>query len=264
MKVYISADIEGVTGVTDWEETDLGHHTHPAAAAQMKREVMAAVKGALAAGAKEIYVKDAHDSGRNMDFTGFPEEVTLIRSWTNTPESMMAGLDESFDAVIYIGYHSAAYGNGNPLAHTMNTANNYFKVNGEFWAEFDLNSLIAAHYGVPVVFLSGDEALCERAKSVVPNMETVGVKKGIGEATFNMATDKALKLIEAGVKKGLKKIKKCMYPTADKYTMEINYKEHVRALRASYYPGVKQVDEHVVRFTAKNVPDLIACRMFIL
>ncbi len=264
MKVYISADIEGVTGVTHWDETELGHHTHAAAAAQMKREVMAAIKGALAAGAKEIYVKDAHDSGRNMDFTGFPDQVTLIREWTCTPESMMAGLDESFDAVIYIGYHSPAYGNGNPLAHTMNTQNNYFKVNGDYWAEFDLNSTIATHYGVPVVFLSGDEALCQIAKSKVPQMETVGVKRGVGDATFNMSTDKACKLIEAGVKKGLKKAKKCLYPSAEKYVMEINYKEHVRALRASYYPGVKQLDEHTVSFTTKDVPSLIACRMFIL
>ena len=131
MKVYISADIEGVTNVTNWDETELYHDAHAAAKKQMTREVLAACRGSLAAGAEEIVVKDAHDSARNIIAEEMPDEVTLIRGWTNAPESMMAGLDSSFDAVIYIGYHSGAYYDGNPLAHTMNTQNNYIKINGK-------------------------------------------------------------------------------------------------------------------------------------
>ena len=264
MKVYISADIEGVTNVTHWDETELGHHTHVAAAAQMRREVLAACRGAIKAGATEIYVKDAHDSARNIPFENMPEEVTLIRGWTNTPESMMAGVDASFDAVIYIGYHSAAYMNGNPLAHTMNTGNNYVKINGEYAAEFDLNSIIAEHYGVPVVFLSGDRALCEHAQEKVPAMETVGVKWGWGNATFNMSTDKAEQLIEEGVEKALAKRAECHYPTYDRYEMEINYKEHVPATRASFYPGVEQLDQRTVRFASSDPMAMVTARMFIL
>ena len=80
----------------------------------MTAEVLAACRGAIAAGATEIYVKDGHDSARNMLQDDFPDEVTLIRGWTNSPESIVAGIDESFDPAIFIGYHSGAGFNGNP------------------------------------------------------------------------------------------------------------------------------------------------------
>lgn len=264
MKVYISADIEGVTNVTNWDETELYHDAHEAAKAQMTREVLAACRGALAAGVTEIFVKDAHDSARNIIAEEMPDEVTLIRGWTNAPESMMAGLDETYDAVIFIGYHSGAYYDGNPLAHTMNTQNNYIKINGKNIAEFDMNTYVAAQHGVPAVFLSGDAQLCEHAKELVPAIETVGVKYGIGNATFNMSAGKACALIEKGVEAGLKKLAECKIKEPETYEVEINFKEPVKAYRASFYPGVEQVDAKTVRYTAKSAHEMMTTRMFIL
>lgn len=264
MKLYISADIEGVTGVTHWDETELHHAAHGAAAAQMTREVVAACRGAIAAGATEILIKDGHDSARNIIASELPEEAVLIRGWTNSPESMVAGIDDNFDAAIFIGYHSGADSNGCPLSHTMNLNNNYLKINGDYASEFTINTYTAAHYNVPVVFLSGDATLCEQAKKLVPSIETVAVKYGIGNATFNINENKACRLIEEGVKAGLQKINDCKINEPSVYDVEINFKECVKAYRASFYPGVTQVDDKTIRYTAKDAKEMMTTRMFVL
>lgn len=264
MKVYISADIEGVTGVTSWNETELGDKEHAAAALQMTKEVLAACEAATQWGADQIMIKDAHDSARNMITEMFPDNVTFVRGWTNTPESMMAGIDETFDAAIFIGYHSGAGYNGNPLSHTMNRGNNYVKINGKKAAEFDMNAYIAAYYDVPVVFVSGDQELCDHAVKLVPAIRTAGVKYGIGNATFNMSCEKARRLIKDGVKEGLEHLNDCRIKSPEKFEMEINFKECVSALRASFYPGVKQLDAKTVTYTGKDIQDMMTARMFIL
>src|SRR5512136_2420739 len=119
MKIYISADIEGVTGVTHWDETDLGKAESSLFREQMTAEVAAACEGALQAGATEIWVKDAHDSARNIIAAKLPQEVRLSRGWSSHPFAMVQELDETFQAVMMIGYHSRAAGGTSPLAHTM-------------------------------------------------------------------------------------------------------------------------------------------------
>lgn len=264
MKVYISVDIEGITGVTSWDETELHHPAHKDAAQQMTREAVAACEGAIAAGADEIFVKDAHDTARNMDFNAFPEQVKLARGWTNTPESMVAGIDETFDAAVFIGYHSGAGFDGNPLSHTMNRGNNYVKINGRQAAEFDMNAYVAAHYGVPVVFLSGDEQLCNHAKELIPEIETVGVKSGEGNMTVNMNPAKACALIKEGVQKGMAKLAACSLASPEQFELEINFKDCVKAHRGSFYPGAEKIDPNTVRFVGKDIQEMMAARMFIL
>lgn len=264
MKIFISVDIEGITGVTNWSETSLGNHDYSQFAEQMTKEAVAACEGAIAMGAKEILIKDAHDSARNIDITKIPRCAKLSRGWTSTPDSMVAGLDETFDAAIFIGYHSGAGYDGSPLAHTMNTNNNYMKVNGELASEFVINSYLAANHGVPVVFLSGDKMLCETAKKFNKNIETVAVKEGLGGATISINPDLSCDLIKEGVKNALKHISACKIDIPDKFEVEINYKEHNSAKRASYFPGVRQIGTHSVAYTATNINDFSVTRMFIL
>ncbi|MBU5255966.1 M55 family metallopeptidase [Tissierella praeacuta] len=265
MKIYISVDIEGITGVTSWGETELGNSEHIWAANQMTKETIAACEAAIEMGAKEIVVKDAHDSARNIDISKLPMGTSVIRGWTSSPESMMAGIDESFDATIFIGYHSAAGHNGNPLAHTMDSQKAvYFKINGEIVSEFTINSFISAYYGVPVVFLSGDKMLCEKSKELVPNMETVAVKDGEGGATFNMHPNKACECIKNGVKEGLKKINECKIQSPEEFKLEIRFREHKDANRARYYPGAKLIDDHTVEYVARDIQDMITAKMFML
>ena len=165
-KIYISADIEGVCGIVDWKETDISEQQGAYFRAQMTREVKAACEAAGKAGAGEVFVKDAHSSGRNLDPSLLPENVRIMRAWTRNPYSMMAGIDASFDAAMFIGYHSGAGSNGSPLSHTMNLENIRVLINGEEASEFMLNAYTAASFGVPVVLVSGDRQLCERVKAL--------------------------------------------------------------------------------------------------
>ena len=103
MKVFISADIEGVAGITSWDETNKNHSDYEYFKIQMSKEVAAACEGANECGAKEIYIKDAHASGRNIIPDYLPENAYLIRGWSGDPLSMVQGIDDSFDALIFIG-----------------------------------------------------------------------------------------------------------------------------------------------------------------
>ena len=121
MKVYISVDFEGVAGSTSWSSTNLGDLEHGPMAREMTLEAAAACRGALAAGATEIYIKDAHESGRNMDISLLPKEAKIILGWKYSPDSMVCGLDQSFDALMFVGYHSPAGTSGLPLSHWPRT-----------------------------------------------------------------------------------------------------------------------------------------------
>ncbi len=116
MKVYISADIEGTAGITNWEEAEKPHATYQEFRERMTDEVVAACEGAIEVGAKEILVKDAHDSGRNIIAARLPDCARLIRGWSGHPFSMVQELDESFDALLFVGYHAKAGSDENPLA----------------------------------------------------------------------------------------------------------------------------------------------------
>ena len=169
MKIYISADIEGVTGTTDWNEVTKGKEDYTEFRQQMTSEVCAACEGAFDAGAESIVVKDAHSTARNIIASKLPEKVKLIKGWSRHPYMMMQEINKSFDAALMIGYHSMAGAGGNPLAHTMSSAlvadieiNEHPLV-----SEFFLNTYTAALAQVPVVFLSGDKEICQDRKSVV-------------------------------------------------------------------------------------------------
>lgn len=264
MKVYISVDFEGITGSTSWSSTNLGDIEHGPLAKQMTLEAVAACQGALDAGATEIYVKDAHDSGRNLDLTLFPKEARIILDWMGTPQSMVSGIDESFDALLFVGYHSPAYSNGSPLSHTMNRNNNYVKFNGLLSSEFLMHAYVGADVGVPTVFVSGDKHLCSHVHQYDPGITTVAVKEGVGSATINLTPSYAQELIRQGAKTAILNRAKCHLAVPETLNMEINYKDHFRALRASYYPGVKLVDEFTVSYTASTITELMTARMFIL
>lgn len=144
MKIFISADIEGVATTTLWPETEKGSEDYRQHAQQMTMEVIAACEAASEAGASEIVVRDAHEDGNNLDIWKLPENVTLIRGWSGHPYSMVYGIDPSFDAAIFIGYHSAASSGGNPLSHTESLNPLSVKLNGTLASEFLLYSYAAA------------------------------------------------------------------------------------------------------------------------
>ena len=167
----------------------------------MTKEVVSACKGANDAGAKEIWVKDAHYSGRNILSEQLPENVKLIRGWSGHPYSMVQELDDTFDALLMVGYHSMAGKSGNPLAHTMSSSKlDSVFINEQQTSEFFLHGNIAAKHGVPLVFVSGDAGLCEEVKDVSPNTTTHATMVGVGDSTINIQPETSRKAIREKVK----------------------------------------------------------------
>lgn len=268
MKLFISADIEGVNGVFSWPQTILNNPEFAAAAARMTQEVAAACEVCQEAGA-EVVVKDGHDSARNLNPGGLPRGVRLLAGWTGEPESMMAGLDESFDGALFIGYHTCSGRNGNPLAHTMSDSKIYaMRLNGRLISEFDWNAYIAANHGVPCLFLSGDEEICRTSREFVPGLETAAVKEGRGGGVLTLQPEDACELIRQGVRRALKGIEgkkeKCLPALPKRYTLEIEFKEHYQATKAAHYPGAKAKDAHTVSFSSAHHRDILAARMFMM
>ena len=264
MRVYISADIEGTTGICHWDETEMGSQNGAYFREQMTREVAAACRGAFAAGATEVVVKDAHDSARNIIPTGLPQgNVKLCRGWAGDPECMMSGVDKGFDAVLYTGYHSAASVMGNPLSHTMTTSVQRVTINGVLASEFMINSLTAGYYGVPVAFLSGDKDLCDFAKNFVSGMETVATNEGKGNSVLSLHPDTACSMIEEQVKKALSgDLSACKVIMPEEFEIVVEYKKHQDANRYANYPGAERVDSMTVRYCAKDYMDILKFRMF--
>lgn len=265
MKVYISADLEGITGITHWDETNKDKADYKEFQEQMTREVVAACEGALEAGATEILLNDAHETGRNILTSKLPEEVKIIRGWSGHPFSMAQGLDESFDAVLFIGYHSRAGNNTTPLTHTMNLGCTIVTINELPVSEFTIHAFIAAMQGVPVAFLSGDAGLCREVKEFNEQIETVAVNNGIGDSTISIHPNLAVKRIKAGVKRALQgNLAACQILLPEHFSADITFKEHTKAYKASFYPGVQTINANTVRFESDEYFDVLRFFLFVL
>ena len=263
MKIFITADIEGVSGITSWEATRYGGKGYEQACRQMTLETAAACRAAIAAG-YEVVVKDGHEDAMNIDHNLLPREAQLISGWMCSPLSMMGGLDEDFAGAIYIGYHSAAWTSTSPLKHTSEDyLYNWVKINGQYASEFTINSGVADQLGVPSLLLSGDEGICKEAEATYPGIVTVPTKRGIGNATWNLHPEEVVQNIEKAVAEILSKPLPKAKPLADKYTMTLCYKDFQRASTASWFPGVEKIDDFTVSYTADSPLELARCRYFI-
>jgi D-amino peptidase len=264
-RLYISADIEGICGIADWKETEIGEAQGAYFRMQMTREAAAACEAAVTAGVGDILLKDAHGSGRSIDPSALPRQTRLMRAWTRDPYSMMAGLDATFGGACYIGYHSAAGTDGNPLAHTMNGNAQEIRVNGLLASEFILNAYTAASFGVPSLVLSGDQALCESAKAIAPNMRVVAVSEGIGNASISVHPDLALERIRAAVLDALAADPATMaVDLPDRFKVTVIYRQHALAYRASFYPGVRRNGANGITLTARSWLEVISFIHFAL
>lgn len=266
MNVYISADIEGTCGITDWAETERSTMDDYAPyQKQMTREVAAACEGANNGGAKEILLKDAHDWARNVDPNAMPRNVRILRGWTGDLLSMMSGLDtDTFGAVLFTGYHAWAACPGNPLSHTMNLGNEYVILNGVRASEFLINSYTAAYYQVPVAFLSGDKDLCTFAKELIPDIVTVPVNRGVGGGVYSIHPGLAADLIRAGAEEAVKKAAKCRVSLPDHFDTTIRFREHKAAYSKSFYPGARLEDGKNVCFSTDDWYEMIRFYHFVL
>ena len=265
MKVYISADIEGVTGVTHWDEADRLKSDYNEFREQMTAEVSAACEGALLAGATEIWVKDAHASARNLIAARLPRQTHLIRGWSGHPFSMVQELDGSFHAMLMVGYHSRAGSGANPLAHTISGNIAGIKINGGYASELLINAYTAAYVNVPLVFVSGDEGLCEDATLLIPRIATVAVKRGVGDASINihphLSVDQIIEQVQTALQND---VSTCHLPLPEQFAVQITYKDHAMACRASFFPGAVLEQPHIVGFESDDYFEVLRLFAFVL
>jgi len=259
LKVFISVDMEGVAGVVNWEEVSRNGKDYDYFREIMTKETNEAIRGALAAGATEIVVRDSHGSGRNILPELLHERAKLLRDWSGGHLSMMEGIDKTFDAVIFIGYHAKAGTPDSPLAHTMSSANiTDVSINGVSLPEAGINGLIAGCFDVPVVFLSGGRAICNQAKGLFGEVETVAVKEGIGNANLNLHPAAAREKIFEGVKKALENRKKYEpYKLKAPYKLELTLKNKELVSKAASYPGAQRTGEWELTYTGNDMMDII-------
>ncbi len=257
LKVFISVDMEGVAGLINWDETEQGGPDYPLFRRLMTEEANAAIAGALDAGATEIVVRDAHGSARNILPDQLRPEARLIREWTS-PLSMMEGIDKTYDAVVFVGYHARSGTPNAVLKHTMSLTLYDLILNGVRLPEAGWNAAIAGYFDVPVVFLSGDSAICKQVQEIIGPIETAAVKDGIGTAASMIHPTKAQEMIRKGVAAGLKNVKAAKpYKPAAPYKLEIPFTDENLAMRASWVPGAVRTGERSVSFTASDFMDIV-------
>ena len=253
LKVFISVDMEGVCGVIHWEDVSRSGKDYGLFRRLMTQETNAAIEGALAAGASEIVVRDSHGSARNI----LPDELhpaaELIRDWSTSPFSMMEGLDDTFDAVIFIGYHASANTQDAVLKHTMSGTLYNVTLNGMVMPEAGINGFIAGNHGVPVVMVAGDSAICRQAEEIFGKIVTVPVKEGIGTAARMLHPEKAREMIKKKSREALSQLDTFKpWSVSAPYTMTVTFKDEERAENASWIPGAERTGNTSVSFTSND------------
>lgn len=258
LKVFISVDMEGVTGVVNVDDARRTGKDYDYFRQTMTREANAAIEGAIAAGATDIIVRDSHGSALNLLPEMLHREARLIRDWSGGPMSMMEGIDASFDAAIYVGYHARAGTADGVLDHTSSGDVTDVSINGLSMPETGYNALMAGYYDVPVIFVAGDKAVCDQARELLGNVETVAVKEGIGAAALNLHPEVAREQIRAGVEKALRDLGSYKpYKLSAPYTMVLTLKTEQAIYEGALYPGAKRSGDWELTYVAKDVPELM-------
>ncbi|MFF3561658.1 M55 family metallopeptidase [Streptomyces sp. NPDC002574] len=262
MKVLISADMEGATGVTFPDDVRPGHARWEYHRRFLTADVNAAVAGFAAAGATEILVNEAHSDQRNLLLDRLDERARLLIG-THKPLGMMEGIDRSPDAVALVGYHTGA-GQPGVLAHTYlpNTITEV-RIDGRPASEGRMNALLADEYGVPVVLVTGDDLCCLDSEDWAPHAARAVVKTCVDRyaAICLPPVHSAARITEAA-REGLRALPEPVGPKAPPpggYTYEVAFDAAHLAPAATYIPGVEQTDPLTVRFTLPTMYEAIRC-----
>ena len=258
LKVFISVDMEGVTGVVNVDDARRTGKDYDYFRKTMTLEANAAIEGAIAAGATDIVVRDSHGSALNLLPEMLHRSARLIRDWSGGPMSMMEGIDASFDAAIYVGYHARAGTADGVLDHTSSGDVTDVSINGLSMPETGYNALMAGYFDVPVVFVAGDQAVCDQARELLGNVETVAVKEGIGAAAINLHPEVAREQIRAGVETALRGLNSYKpYKLQAPYTMVLTLKTEQNIYEGALYPGAKRSGDWQLTYVAQDVPELM-------
>jgi D-amino peptidase len=253
-KVFISADMEGISGISASDQLSASGAEYGRSRKMMADDVNAAIRGARRGGATEIVVNDSHGSMRNLRLEDLEKDVRLIsHSFKRT--GMMEGLDESFDAAIFIGYHAKAGNAAGLFAHTGSGVVRDVRVNGQSLGEGGLNTLVAAWFGVPVALVTGDDVAVKQVAETATSAKTVAVKRAINIRAvelrpFNIVHQE----IEEAAFAGVRDAKKFPPRRAPSYQVEVQFQELAIPEVAQVVPTMSRPSPDTIAFTADTMP----------
>ena len=253
-KVFISADMEGISGISGSDQLSATGAEYGRSRKMMADDVNAAIRGAQAGGARTIVVNDSHGSMRNLRLEDLEPGVHLI-SHSFKRSGMMEGLDESFDAVIFIGYHAKAGNPGGLFAHTGSGVVRDVRVNGQSLGEGGLNTTVAAWYGVPVALVTGDDVAVKQVAEVATTAKLVAVKRAINPRAVELRPFKDVHAdIERAAAEGVRAATRFPPRRAPSYKVEVQFNETAIPEVAANLPGMERPSPDTIAFTADTMP----------
>lgn len=258
MKLFLSTDFEGTSGIVAWEQIIEGQAEYEQGRFLLTNEVNAVIEGAQEAGASEFVVNDAHSFMRNLHPQDLQGEATLI-SGRHKPLYMMEGLDSSFDGVLFVSYHGSIGAERAILSHTYNPRAIWeVRLNSEIVGESGINALVAAHYGVPIIFVSGDEVTAREAAFIAPQAEKIVVKESLGRfAAANLHPNVACRLLRQGASRAVRNIQSIRPPAFTRpVSLEVTFLVADMASMACRVRGVEQIAARTIAIHDENLLDL--------
>jgi D-amino peptidase len=258
LKIYISADMEGVVGVVTGEQLGPGGFEYERFRQFMTNEVNAAIDAARAAGATEFVISDSHGNGQNLLIDQLPDDVTVIRSWPRE-HSMMAGIDETFDGVIFLGYHASTNNTRGVRAHTMSSANiTSLRLNGMTMTEGSMNAAIAGHFGVPVIMVSGDDIAVAENQVIIGDIEGAVVKWSSGfHSARTLTPEAAYEVIRTRTKSAIDRIGDFQpYVLETPIELDLSLKHYQPVELLAYLSNVEKINSHTIRFVGEDITEV--------
>lgn len=258
MKIYISADMEGIAGVVTGEQLGPAGFEYARFREFMTLEVLTAVEASFEAGATEVLVSDSHGNGQNLLIERLPKNVTVVRSWPR-PLMMMQGIDATFDGAIFIGYHSGTTNPEGVRAHTISSARLAdVRLNGASVPEAGVNAAIAGHFNVPVIMVSGDDAAVKETQALLGDVEGAVVKWAYGfHSARTMTPEAARELIREKVQRAVRRVRDFKpYKIKTPVTLDVRFKNYRPSEVLAYLSTVERTDSHSVRFVGKDMVEV--------
>ena len=265
LKIYISSDMEGVVGVVTNEQLGPQGFEYARFREFMTQEVKAAIEGAFAGGATGVVVGDSHGNGQNLLIEKLPANVLIVRSWPR-PLGMMQGIDETFAGAIFLGYHTATTNLDGVRAHTLSSARLAdVRLKGVSVSEAGLNAAIAGHFNVPVIMVSGDDAVVKETTALLGNIEGAVVKWASGfHSAKTMTPDASYVLIRETARKAVSRIRDFKpYKLNGPIELDVRFKNYRPSEVLSYLSIVQRTDAHSIRFVAKDILEVSKFLTFI-
>ena len=266
LKIYISADMEGLAGAVTGEQLGTDGFEYQRFREFMTAEVNAAIDAARAAGAGEILVSDSHGNGQSLLIERLPSDIMVVRSWPR-PLGMMDGIDASFDGAIFIGYHASTSNTRGVRAHTQSSASiTEIRLNGIAMSEASINAAIAGEVGVPVILVSGDDVAVAETQVIIGEVEGAVVKWARGfHSARTLTPEAAQEVIRTRVASAISRIEDFSpYVLEAPIEVELSLKHYRPVELLGYLPNVERISSHAVRFIADDMEQVSRFLTFVL